>query len=222
MSLQTTVPIVHCTDYTLISATNQTRFISPGLPRSDRWVLFWVYHSPSDSCYISSHSVFQFSLVFIACLGFFSFLVVWTLSAPAWTITMYLDYLSLFCPPPLDYVRHRSTPSVHWTALVFCPCHTCLLVFQTCLCFWPRCCIIKLANGSARLSSHSPCYRILGNTRIQQLFKWTLARYGHCKTVISPRAGHAIARGLYPGVSSHCILLWFTGLFVDRVFLWWH
>ncbi len=51
MSLRTTVPIIHCTDYALTSSTNQTRFISPGLPPSERRVLFCVYHSPSVNCY---------------------------------------------------------------------------------------------------------------------------------------------------------------------------
>ncbi len=32
--------------------------------------------------------------------------------------------------------------------------------------------------------SYSPRYRILGHTRIQQLFKWTFVRYGHNKTSV--------------------------------------
>ncbi len=42
-----------------------------------------------------------------------------------------------------------------------------------------------------------PRNRILGHTRIQRLFKRTMARYGYCKTVISPRTGHTFARGLH-------------------------
>ncbi len=39
MSPRTTVPIIHCTDYTHTAATNQTHFISLGLPLSDCRVL---------------------------------------------------------------------------------------------------------------------------------------------------------------------------------------
>ncbi len=35
--------------------------------------------------------------------------------------------------------------------------------------------------------------RILGLKRIQQLFKWTLARYGHSKTAVSSQADHSRA-----------------------------
>ncbi len=48
-SLRTTVPIIHCTDYTHTAPSNQTHFISPGLPLSDCQVMFWIYHSPSGS-----------------------------------------------------------------------------------------------------------------------------------------------------------------------------
>ncbi len=57
-SLQTTVPMIHCTDcthtaecteYTYTAESIQTRFISLGLPLSDRRVLSSVYHSSSDS-----------------------------------------------------------------------------------------------------------------------------------------------------------------------------
>ncbi len=49
-------------------------------------------------------------------------------------------------------------------------------------------------------TSRSPCYRILGHKRIQQLFKWTLARYGHSKTAVRAQAGHSITRELYSRV----------------------
>ncbi len=58
MSLWTTVPIIHCTDYThaaecsdntYTAESNHTCFISLGLPLSDRRVLSSVYLSPSDS-----------------------------------------------------------------------------------------------------------------------------------------------------------------------------
>ncbi len=39
MSPRTTVPIIHCTDYTHTAATNQTHFISLGCPLADGWVL---------------------------------------------------------------------------------------------------------------------------------------------------------------------------------------
>ncbi len=62
MSLRTTVSIIHCTDYThtaectdytYTAESNQTRFISLGLPLSARRVLFSVYHS----LFKSSHFV---------------------------------------------------------------------------------------------------------------------------------------------------------------------
>ncbi len=71
-----------------------------------------------------------------------------------------LDYypafgLSLFVLP-LDYVRRRSTPSDHWTALVFCPCHTCVLFFFTLPVFLTT----SLFNKACKWirTSRSPCY----------------------------------------------------------------
>ncbi len=60
---------------------------------------------------------------------------------------MFLDYLSLFCS--LDYVRRRSTPSANWTALVSCPCHICLLVFD------PACVLTMLINKSLHMDPHA-------------------------------------------------------------------
>ncbi len=47
-----------CTDYTYTAESNQTYFISLGLPLSDRRVLSSVYHSPSDSYITDPFRVF--------------------------------------------------------------------------------------------------------------------------------------------------------------------
>ncbi len=86
MSLQTTVPMIHCTDctdtaectdYTHTAESILTRFISLGLPLSDRRLLSSVYHSSSNSYimkpfHVSSSSL---SLVISCCLVLSCFLI---------------------------------------------------------------------------------------------------------------------------------------------------
>ncbi len=93
ISLWTTVPTIHCTDYThtagcsdctqtaectdytYTAESNQTRFISPGLYLSHSWVLFSEYHSSSDSYIMEPFQVSGSSLILvISCC-----LVVWFL-----------------------------------------------------------------------------------------------------------------------------------------------
>ncbi len=69
--------------------------------------------------------------------------------------------------------------------------------------FDPACFVTMSINKSLQMDPHASRRlrnRILGHTRIQRLFMWILARYGHCTTVINPRAGLAIARGLYKSI----------------------
>ncbi len=63
MSPWTTVPIIHCTDYTHTATTYQTHYISLGLPLSDRRVLS-VFITLLVIATLRSHSMFpEFSLV---------------------------------------------------------------------------------------------------------------------------------------------------------------
>ncbi len=87
-------------------------------------------------------------------------------------LLMYLDYLSLFCP--LDYDRRRSTPSIHWTNLVSCPCHTRLLLFD------PACVLTMFINKRLHLDPHAS--RLVGSVT-ENVNELSLFSYG---TAVEP------------------------------------
>ncbi len=82
----------------------------------------------------------------------------------------------------------------------------------------------SLANGSACLSSRWLHNRILSHTRIQRLFKWTMARHGYCKTVISHRTGHKIYIQEYLNIAYYsdlpdCVLMDFFGEGINQLLI---
>ncbi len=104
---------------------NLALLISQLLPLSGHRVLFSIYHF--DSYFTDPVLVFSLVLVLPCLFPVFRFLpvyfrlpfrlAVWTLFAPAWTITVYLDYLSLFCHVGL---RLSSIDPRLFTGLLFC------------------------------------------------------------------------------------------------------
>ncbi len=127
-------------------------------------------------------------------------------------------------PCPLDIVRRSKTLSCLGLLFVLSvlvpvfahyiePCMFCDLVPHK-----------SLANGSACLSSRWLHNRILSHTRIQRLFKWTMARYGYCKTVISPRTGHKIDTQEYLNIAYYsdlpdCVLMDFFGEGINQLLI---
>ncbi len=127
MSLWTTVPIIHCTDYThaaecsdntYTAESNHTRFISLGLPLSDRRVLSCVYLSPSDSCITEPFR----GVIRIFILD---------------SVSHFLSDLRFLS----DLIVHRSKiHSCSRITLMSCPCHTRLLLFD------PACVLTMFTN----------------------------------------------------------------------------
>ncbi len=182
------ISIIHCTDdkqlaqshITLIALliTQSHTLYKPGIFHSDKASMFALATLQSFPCFL----VDFLCLIPVRAPGLFSLL------CPVWTLfPARLDYCSfswiISLPSPLDLYADRW-PTLLFGLLCVLPLPCLSTVHWPCL-FWP-CFIIKLRNGSARLTSRQPPLQNTQPHKDPAAFKRTFVRYGHHKNFCLP------------------------------------